>query len=114
MADMTQGALPVLLPFLIPVHHLSYAAAAGIVFAATIVSSVVQPIFGHVADRLSKPWFIPAGVLLAGLGVGAIGIVPSYHLILLVVAVSGLEWPRTILKAPVLQIMWPQKTRPPQ
>ena len=45
--DMTQGVIPALLPFLIAEHHLSYAAAAGIVFAMTVVSSLVQPLFGH-------------------------------------------------------------------
>ena len=90
MTDMTQGVIPVLLPFLIPVHHLSYAAAAGIVFAGTVFSSLVQPLFGHFSDRLSKPWLIPMGVLVSGLGVAVIGVVPSYNLILLVVAASGL------------------------
>jgi FSR family fosmidomycin resistance protein-like MFS transporter len=90
VTDMTQSVIPVLLPSLIAEHHLTYAAAAGIVFAMTVVSSLVQPLFGHFADRLSRPWFIPIGVLLAGLGIAVTGVVPSYRLILLVVAVSGL------------------------
>ncbi len=90
ITDMTQGAVPVLLPFLMAEHSLSYAAAAGIVFAMTVVSSLVQPLFGHFTDRLSKPWFMPVGVLLAGFGVAVIGVSPNYHLILLAVGVSGL------------------------
>ena len=90
IADMTQGAIPVMLPFLIAEHHLSYTSAAGIVFAGTVVSSLVQPLFGHFADRLSKPWFIPTGALIAGLGIALTGVVPSYRLVLLVVAVSGI------------------------
>ena len=90
ITDMTQGAIPALLPFLIAEHHLSYAAAAGIVFAMTVVSSLVQPLFGHFADRLSRPWFMPVGVLLAGLGIAVTGVAPNYRFILLVVAVSGL------------------------
>jgi FSR family fosmidomycin resistance protein-like MFS transporter len=90
VTDMTQSIIPVLLPSLIAEHHLTYAAAAGIVFAMTVVSSLVQPLFGHFADRLSRPWFIPVGVLLAGLGIAVTGVVPSYRLILLAVAVSGL------------------------
>ena len=90
ITDMTQGAIPALLPFLIAEHHLSYAAAAGIVFALTVVSSLVQPLFGHFADRLSRPWFMPVGVLLAGLGIAVTGVAPNYRFILLVVAVSGL------------------------
>jgi FSR family fosmidomycin resistance protein-like MFS transporter len=90
IADMSQGAIPVMLPFLIAEHHLSYAAAAGVVFAGTVVSSLVQPLFGHFADRLSKPWFIPAGVLIAGLGIAVTGVAPSYRFILLAAAVSGI------------------------
>ena len=88
--DINQGALPVLLPFLISEHHLSYAAAAGIVFATTIASSIVQPLFGYFADRLSRPWIMPVGLLLSGAGVALIGIVPSYGWILLVAIVSGI------------------------
>jgi MFS transporter, FSR family, fosmidomycin resistance protein len=90
ITDMTQGAIPALLPFLIAEHDLSYAAAAFIVFAMTVVSSLVQPLFGHFADRLSRPWFMPVAVFLAGLGVAVTGVVPNYRLILLAVAVSGL------------------------
>jgi len=88
--DINQGALPVLLPFLISEHHLSYAAAAGIVLAITITSSVVQPLFGYFADRISRPWIMPAGLVVSGAGVALVGIVPSYGWILLVVAISGI------------------------
>jgi FSR family fosmidomycin resistance protein-like MFS transporter len=90
ITDMTQGAIPALLPFLISEHHLSYAAAAGIVFAVTVVSSLVQPLFGHFADRLSRPWFMPVGVLLAGFGIAVTGVLPNYRFILIAVALSGL------------------------
>ncbi len=90
VADVSQGALPVLLPFLIAEHDLTYAAAAGIVFATTVASSVVQPLFGHWADRLSRPWIMPAGLLLAGSGIASIGLMPSYGLILLMAILSGI------------------------
>jgi FSR family fosmidomycin resistance protein-like MFS transporter len=59
-------------------------------FRALLFSSLVQPLFGHFADRLSKPWFMPVGVVLAGLGIAVIGVAPNYHFILFVAAVSGL------------------------
>lgn len=88
--DVNQGALPALLPFLISEHQLSYAAAAGIVFAANIASSVVQPLFGHAADRFSKPLLMPVGLMLAGLGMALMGVVPSYRLIILAGILSGM------------------------
>jgi FSR family fosmidomycin resistance protein-like MFS transporter len=87
--DLNQGAIPALLPFFISQHHLSYAAAASIVFAANVASSVIQPLFGHWADRSRKSWLMPCGILLAGLGIALTGITSNFALILLLVAVSG-------------------------
>jgi len=59
-ADICQAAVPAMLPFSVTERHLSYAAAAGLVFAQTISSSVVQPLFGHLSDRRPMPWIMPA------------------------------------------------------
>ena len=88
--DVNQGAIPILLPFFIAEHHISYAAAATMVFATNIVSTIAQPVFGYVADRRPRPWLIPAAMLCAGVGVSLTGLVPSFYLGLLVVALSGL------------------------
>lgn len=88
--DINQGALPAMLPFLIPAHNLSYAAAATIVFAANIASTVIQPLFGHFADQVSKPFLMPVGLLLAGIGLALVGISPDYRLIILVAVTSGI------------------------
>ena len=74
VTDINQGALPAMLPFFIAAYDLSYAAAAGIVFAANMTSSIVQPLFGHAADRFSKPWLLSAGLMLAGVGLGLSGV----------------------------------------
>src|SRR3984893_3088183 len=79
--DVAQGSIPALLPFLITRDHLSYAAASALVLAATISSSVIQPLFGHLSDRMSMPWLMPLGPALGGLGVALIGIASSYGLI---------------------------------
>ncbi len=88
--DIAQGSIPALLPFLIVQDHLSYAAASALVLAATISSSVIQPLFGHVSDRLSLPWLMPLGPALGGLGVALAGLAPSYGLTVAAVVVSGL------------------------
>lgn len=88
--DLNQGAVPALLPFLISEHGLSFSAAAGLVFAANATSSIAQPLFGHFSDRLSKPWLMPIGVFLAGLGVAMVGVANNYWLIFLAVSISGI------------------------
>jgi FSR family fosmidomycin resistance protein-like MFS transporter len=90
VTDINQGALPALLPFLIAEYHLSYTAAAFIVFSSNIASTVVQPVFGHLADRVSTPWLMPAGIVLAGAGLAATGQVAHYRWVLVSVMLSGI------------------------
>jgi FSR family fosmidomycin resistance protein-like MFS transporter len=87
--DVAQGSVPALLPFLISHDHLNNAAAAALVLAATISSSVIQPLFGHLSDRLSLPWLMPLGPGLGGLGIALVGIAPNYGLTFAAVLLSG-------------------------
>jgi MFS transporter, FSR family, fosmidomycin resistance protein len=87
--DINQGVVPAMLPFFIAAYHLTYAAAAGLVLAQTLSSSVVQPLFGLLADRRSSPWLIPLGMSFAGLGVAVSGLAPTYGLVFVSIAVSG-------------------------
>ncbi len=87
--DLNQGALPAILLFLVTEKGLNYAAAAGLVFAENFVQSIVQPFFGHFADRISKPWLMYIGVLVAGLGLAATGLFTNYWSIFAAVSISG-------------------------
>jgi FSR family fosmidomycin resistance protein-like MFS transporter len=87
--DIGQGSIPALLPFLISRDHLNYASASALILAATISGSVIQPLFGHVSDRRSLPWLMPIGPVLGGIGVGLVGIAPSYALTFAAVVLSG-------------------------
>jgi len=88
--DMYQGAVPALLPFFVADRHYSYAAAAGLMFALTAMSSAVQPVFGALTDRLHLFWLVPVGLTMAGVGIGLSGLMPSYPLTFLVITFSGL------------------------
>lgn len=88
--DLYQGAVPALLPFLVLDRGYSYTAATGITLAATALSSVVQPAFGVLVDRRPRPWLTPAGVLVAGIGIGLAGVGTSYWWTWAAVALSGL------------------------
>jgi len=80
-ADMTQGVLPAILPFLISEHGYSYTVAASLVFGLNLVSSVVQPIFGLLADKKAMPWMLGVGVFLACSGMAATGLTSNYTLL---------------------------------
>ncbi len=90
VTDINQGALPAMLPFFIVAYDLSYAAAAGIVLATNMTSSIVQPLFGLAADRASKPWLLLIGLVLAGMGLGLTGIFQGYRWIMVLAVVSGI------------------------
>ena len=87
--DVNGGALPAVLPFLRASYGLSYQATGGLRFAYSCLSSIIQPLFGWLSDRFSKPWFIPLGVLLAGCGLAAVGFMSDYWAIFAAIAVSG-------------------------
>lgn len=88
--DLYQGVVPALLPFLVMERHYSYAAVAGLVLAANVLSSVAQPAFGWLGDRRSRRWVIPAGMLTAGVGVSLVGLTGNYALTWVLIALSGL------------------------
>jgi len=88
--DMCQGAVPALLPFLADQRGYSFTALGSLILAATIGSSLVQPIFGLVSDRVRQPWLMPMGLLLAGCGLAVVGLVPGYGFVVGAIAMSGL------------------------
>jgi FSR family fosmidomycin resistance protein-like MFS transporter len=87
--DLAQGSLPALLPFLRAEFDLSYTMASALVLAATISSSLIQPVFGLWSDKRGALWLLPAGVALAGVGMAAASVAPTYPLILLCVLGAG-------------------------
>ena len=88
--DFANGALPALLPFLKERFSLSYTAVGGVILASQASSSLVQPLFGLWSDRRGAMWLLPAGVALAGIGIGVAADAPSYWMLLLLVLISGL------------------------
>ena len=87
--DIYQGAVAALVPFFVSERAYTYAAASSIVLAASLLSSVVQPLFGALTDRWTMPWLLPVSTVVGGVGVALAGVSDSYALTLAVVAVSG-------------------------
>lgn len=88
--DVNTGSLPAILPYLREAHGLSYSMTSGLMFANSGFSSVLQPIFGLVADRWPRLWYMPAGVLVAGCAMAATGVLSGYWALFLAIMTSGL------------------------
>ena len=89
-ADFNQGVLSSILPFLIAAHNFDYATAATLVMVSNIVGSVIQPVFGHLADKKEMPWSMPLGLLLAGGGMAVTGLLNSFTGLCIAVMISGI------------------------
>ncbi|MHC3817261.1 MFS transporter [Streptomyces sp. DT9] len=87
--DIYQGAVASLVPFFVAERAYSYAAVSGVVLAASLLSSVAQPVFGVLTDRWAMPWLLPVSTILGGLGIALSCVSGSYALTLTFVAVSG-------------------------
>lgn len=88
--DVYQGSVAALVPFFVAERAYDYATVAGIVLAASVLSSVAQPLFGVLTDRWPLPWLIPASTVVGGVGIAVTGLTSSYGLTLVFVALSGL------------------------
>ncbi|MFE1076759.1 MFS transporter [Streptomyces sp. NPDC058783] len=88
--DIYQGAVAALVPFFVAERAYSYAVASGIVLAASLLSSVAQPVFGALTDRWAMPWLLPLSTLLGGVGIALSGLNGSYGITLVFVALSGI------------------------
>lgn len=88
--DIALGALPALFPFFISQYGMNYKDVGGLMFASCFLSSVIQPVFGWLADKKSKSWFMPLGILLAGTAMGLTGLLENYWLIFAAIMLSGI------------------------
>ena len=88
--DANQGALPAVLPFLKQWHGLTYAQVAMLVLAGNLTSSLIQPLFGYLSDRIARRWVLPLSIVVSGVGIALLGLAPGYAASLALVVVMGL------------------------
>jgi FSR family fosmidomycin resistance protein-like MFS transporter len=94
--DLYQGLVPSVVPYFVLDRHYGYVAASGLTLAATLGSSIPQPLFGVIADRRTHEggmgsWVgAGAGVGLAGLGLSVSGLMPAYGAVWCAILLSGL------------------------
>lgn len=88
--DLSQGALPALLPLFKSRYHLSYTDVGFIVLMANISSSLIQPAFGVLSDRISMRWLMPVGSLVAGTGMVLAVHASHFPVMIAMIFLSGL------------------------
>jgi FSR family fosmidomycin resistance protein-like MFS transporter len=88
--DASQGILPVVLPKLKELLDLNYFQVGLVMTVLNLTASVVQPVFGYIADRFRSGWFIPWGLIWTAVTMGMIGWAPGYISILILVGLAGL------------------------
>lgn len=69
---------------------MDYTAIAGLMFASSFLSSIIQPLFGWLADKGSRQWFMAVGVFFAGTSLALTGFVTDYWLIFAAVTIMGI------------------------
>lgn len=87
--DVYANLLPPLLPMFKQMYGLSYAATAGLTSIFAITSTLIQPIFGFIADRYGKKWIAALGVAWISILMCLLGIAPGYAAIVAIVAFAG-------------------------
>jgi len=82
--------VPSIVPYFVLDRHYGYVAASGLTLAATLGSSLPQPVLGVIADRRNAGWMAGAGVGLAGLGLNVAGLLPGYGAVWCAILLSGI------------------------
>lgn len=78
-----------LLPLLVPRLGLNYTLVGTLVAVGSMSSSFAQPAFGFFSDRMSRPWFVVLGPLVAALFLSSIGAATSYAGLVALLVLGG-------------------------
>jgi FSR family fosmidomycin resistance protein-like MFS transporter len=90
VVDIYPSFLAALLPLLIDRLGLSMALASFLASILMFSTSLSQPLFGILSDRIGGKTLMFWGPLMAGAGMSFIALLPSYTLLLLFLVISGL------------------------
>jgi MFS transporter, FSR family, fosmidomycin resistance protein len=88
--DAYSSFLTPLLPLLMQRLHLSLTMVGTLVALSSITSSFGQPLFGWLADRVHRPWFVTVAPLLAGVFLPALGLAPTFGWLVACLMLGGL------------------------
>jgi FSR family fosmidomycin resistance protein-like MFS transporter len=87
--DLYSGALGTMQPVLLDRFRLSYTEAGILGGALVFSSSVMQPVYGYLSDRLHSRLFAALGPAMAGIFISTLGWAPGYAGLLAMVLLGG-------------------------
>ncbi len=87
--DWYMNYIQTLLPFMVAAG-LAVSKGAFLVSAFTITSSIIQPLTGYLVDQKSQRWLVYVGTLWMAVLLSLLGILTSYPLAVVVVALAGI------------------------
>ena len=79
-----------LLPLLVHRLGLNYAMVGSLVALGSMSSSFSQPLFGLLSDRLSRPWFVALGPMVAAVFLASTGAATSYAALVALLVLGGI------------------------
>ncbi len=88
--DMYVGFLAPLLPLIIDKLGISITLAAGLMSILSIFTSLAQPVFAFIADKIRRPYMVILGPLMTAIFFSAIGWAHSYATLVVVIILGGI------------------------
>src|SRR5690625_2862341 len=88
--DALQAVIPAMFPILEQSLGLTFTQLGLIAFTLNMISSVMQPLVGLVADRRPMPYALPLGLLSSTIGMFGLAFAPNFWWIILCVVFIGL------------------------
>jgi len=79
-----------LLPLLVVKLDLSLTLVGTLVMFMSLASSMSQPFFGWLSDRMGHPWFVGLGPLVAATFISCLGLAPNYGSLVALLTLGGL------------------------
>jgi FSR family fosmidomycin resistance protein-like MFS transporter len=90
VTDLTGSALPAMMPFVKNTLQLSYTAVGVVIMVSNMTSSIIQPLFGYLSDKMEMKWLLPVSVILTYIGFSFLGLSSSFVVLLILVIINGL------------------------
>lgn len=88
--DSYNGFVAPLLPLLMVKLGFSLTLAGLLTSVQAASTSLAQPIFGHLADKVRNPFFVYLGPIITAVFLSFIGLCPSYGLLLVAITLAGI------------------------